>query len=137
MKYYSPLLILLLTPIVSSQTCGPENSYDCGNGDSCLYRYVASIGDKNNENYKTLLENDPTLKSGKDTHICTDVENVDRLLDVNGRRDKTTTVTAYYELRGDGADKYYAEKTVRIRGRSAILALSGASTLLISYFMAI
>ena len=41
------------------------------------------------------------------------MENVDRLLEVNGRRDKNTTVTAYYELRGDGADKYYAEKTIR------------------------
>ena len=65
------------------------------------------------------------------------MENVDKLLDINGRRDKTTTVTAYYELRGDGADKYYAEKTVRTSGRSAILALSSASTLLIAYFMAI
>ena len=61
MKYYSPILICVLIHIVSGQTCGPENSYDCGNGDSCVYRYVASIGNKNNENYKKLFENDPTL----------------------------------------------------------------------------
>ena len=47
---------------------------------------------------------DPTLAAGQDTHICTPTSEVDNLLNLNGRKDPKTSVTAYYELRGSGAD---------------------------------
>ena len=69
-----------------------------------MYRYVASVGNSGNADYQAALSADPTLAPGQDTHICTETSEVDSLLDLNGRKDPKTTVTAYYELRGSGAD---------------------------------
>ena len=69
-----------------------------------MYRYVASVGDTANADYQAGVATDPTLAPGQDTHICTPRDEVDNLLNLNGRKDPTTSVTAYYELRGSGAD---------------------------------
>ena len=116
MKYFA---VALVASSVMGQKCSEENGYVCDDGGSCMFRYVGYVGDPANAGYTAELANDPTLTAGQDTHICTPSSEVDNLLNLNGRKDPKTTVTAYYELRGDGADSFYAKKQARLSGSSA------------------
>ena len=109
---------MLLVGSVSAQQCDAPD-YACpDSSESCLYRYVASVSNPKASAYKNALQEDAELVAGSDTTICVTRDDVSKYLDLTGRKDQETTVTAYYELRGSEADDFYAAKT---RGYSANL----------------
>ena len=68
MKYLSGLM--LLTASVSAQEC-EEPDYICADsGNSCLYRYVASVANPSAPAYVEALSTDAQLTAGTDTTIC-------------------------------------------------------------------
>ena len=60
----------------------------------CVKRYVASISNTRDSDYKKLKKLDPDLVKGSETFSCyTQGAEVDTVLALHNKKDKTTTVT--------------------------------------------
>ena len=76
----------------------------------CVKRYVASISNTRDSDYKNLKKLDPDLVKGRETFSCyTQGAEVDTVLALYNKKDRTTTVTLQYTALDIPAGTAYAD----------------------------
>ena len=109
MKFTSTIL-LTASAVMAQRPPYSEPDYECADsGYSCMYIYVASVGDPKSNGYKNALREDKDLVGGTDSTFCVPRDEIDKYFERTGRKDPDTSVVAYYELKGSDADDYYAK----------------------------